>query len=386
MMKNDHLILKICGLLLIVAAVSAAVPIGSFGGSGGGGGGGGVGVGGGGASGGGGNGGGGSSITPGASPQIVGSDKMPTPNPANVSIQYPSQNVPTSPPSNLRYDLLPGCPGDPSRIAANASWPSAPICPDISGSNYSPTNASIINGQMPVTSDPLSGTSIANNQTLYCPAECTMTQYVNKTLLSGSVYTVNSVSPAVCPPGYAQVASYNMQPEVTYQKSPQPVYPITSVPLYDAFVNASYVCGPGPAADNGTTTYCNAATYNWGGVYFEADFPSTTNAVNPGIPVLVNGSKGWAVAEYTTVDNPSCTADVTPVNCSWGGLSGCPSSCSGNAANGMTCKFGTGFQASWTYHYHYMQCTPPAGLYFSGEQAPASIVCARVKKEWDTRY
>ena len=231
----------------------------------------------------------------------------------STSVQAPKYHQPyaaqvtSTPPSvtNAQYSSLPACPATPSN------------CPDINGKGGDAST---------------------------CPDACTVTRNPQTlTPLPGTNRITVTVKEAVCPAGYSQVASYNVQNEATYQTNPPVVKPISGMSKYWSYVNAGYYCST-YGGQQESQEYCNGA-YTDGQV---------TDSVN---------NAGGYVVRVLNSYRSSCYCSA--FDC------------------GATCAcWVAGTNPRWTYRYYYMQCQPPAGLYLTGNTIPVSIVCVRPKTTW----
>lgn len=205
--------------------------------------------------------------------------------------------------TNERYDNLPACPSSVS-------------CLDING-----------RGSATATS---------------CPDMCTITRSVN---LAGS--NIQSTSQPVCPTGYAEVATYNMQSEISYQ--PTPIYPYILYSLYTAtYQPQGFTCTGVPWA-SGSSSSC---------VFYAA---AAFSCHVPGVNTDVGGYLG----QYTSCSlSPYCYSNNT---------------CTGNVSFCGTSGY---IWQSVTVSYMFDMCSPPATLYYTGYDVPTSKVCARVNPVW----
>jgi hypothetical protein len=303
----------------------------------------------------------------------------------NVTVKYPSQNVDTTPPTNLRYDQLPGCPGDPIRVAASPAWPKEPHCGDIGQKLTSSQITTYYKGCDPNSStcagtmgDPIANT-FPTMRDANCPAQCTVTQAVT----TGAGGAITDVKPAICPDGYAQVASYNTQKEITFVNTPQVLQPspIPTVAEYDTMrakpnvscninlVHFNTVCetsvGSGPAKTSHKTS--NGVAIGALGVITEG------------------GQTGVGKYYYITADTTPYQNFITTCHTALGG--GWTLSCAASGADGSSCSISPDitFSNQYTLSWGFMECTQNSGYAYTGNMAPASLVCARVQKQWDTK-
>ncbi|RDI45221.1 hypothetical protein [Aquicella lusitana] len=244
-------------------------------------------------------------------------------SPSQSTIKYPGQITPNIPISDEEYSNLPSCPGDPSNPSvANQT----PICPDING-NYPPGGSSAT-----------------------CPSLCTVTRkVVDQTI--GSVTQVLSTQSPICPVGYAQVTQFNMQSEVTWNSNPPYAsYPITAS-TYAAYVAAGYQCD---AYYGGQDVRCDTADSSW-----HHSLNSNTS---------IGGFYGYYSDRWKSkcyYKSPSgCKNKVVASDCEW------PESW---------------YDRKFYYNYYYYRCRPPAGLYYTSNKSPASLVCSIIRPEWKTR-
>lgn len=305
-------------------------------------------------------------------------------NPNSISPYSPGEDVTTSSVSN--YGSVPGCPGDPNRVALAAQngvyWPAAPACLDRNG-HYTPSAKKIIYGSSTapdnsialIVKDPVTMTVVTDVNTAYCPDQCTVTQYVSKDVSSGAITGVNR---AICPPDYIATNSYNSQPEILYRKNYQLFPPPISQADYYSYIAQNYGCllvSAGPP-----TTICKVAT----GVpsYVSDFFPSPLDT-----PTMVNGDLGLGMGKYTLsaahpyTASSNCTTSITD-----GSYMYCNITPSGSGTS-TTCGIvhDQAFSANFIYTPQYYECSAPGGTYYTSATtyAPASTVCSHLKPTWE---
>lgn len=254
-------------------------------------------------------------------------------NPDQATIKYTGQNVlsPTDITSE-QYALLPTC-------------PATITCPDINS-----------------TAAPIPS---------LCPDYCTRTRIVNPT---SGVPPLISTTPAVCPRGYAQVASYNIQREIIYDVSRQPDIYIASLAELQDYRDAGWTCSIA-APQNLYVNFCQetrpAFKLNedvmigpYAGQYtststFQCFLPPMTAVTSVGQTLVSQGrcilSEWIDCAQYEMMRTREAAAGQ-PLPPPY---------------------------REYTFIYYHYRCSPPAnGLFYTDRYAPVSLVCARVKQEW----
>lgn len=355
--------------------------------------------------------------------------RPPMPN-SNITKLHPSHYVDTQRVANEAYTTnpnLPPCPGDPIRMVNNSPplftlspWPSAPICPIVNDqfqfrSYYPSSVASQVyssSGYITLYNwlyDPVKVAmvySIFTNgagqlESVYCPSQCTVTRYAN----IDSWGNIVSTNDAVCPKGYVKVGSYNIQKEIIYIPNARTMpYPMSQA-QYFSYLNAHATCSRvGPIQiDSTTSCYGSAETVGPSGVSLLSGWLyywgyNTPNGQSFYVTTTINGSLGSGIGQYvgitpaenhvyTDVIGSYCSTvlvDITlnPINsnlisCSMGANNDFVQ-CIINSGPGR----GTIFSSKFNLQAQYLQCSLPAGLYYSGKMAPISAICARASTTW----
>ncbi len=182
-----------------------------------------------------------------------------------------------------------------------------------------------------------------------CPTLCSVTSVAPAT-------PADTTSPAVCPTGYSQIGSYNVQPEYKYSSTTDIQIPKNQTE-YNNYRNAGYVC---QRAGGGKS-------------YFSSCYSG-----NLAKDQTKDGYYGWPGSSQTTRDgNYSYIISANrqcynyDKNCDGGYIKQC------NYTNTVS-------QATWDYlvYYENYQCTKVPGNYATGQYLPASVLCARITPTW----
>lgn len=294
---------------------------------------------------------------------------------SKVSAYYPDQSTVPSVTSGATgaqyYDNLPNCPGDPT----SSSAPSAPVCPDINNNwTVDVPGTSISPGKSPSKTD-------ATLQR-YCPDVC----QTNRKVVTGSPITngsttytpVTSTTPAICPPGYVQIGASTSGPDIQYNSSVGTPVRVTNEAEYRSLLSRGYTCREesGPPliqayCDYNTDIFNNANTNNC-----DSSTVGTPQIfVYAGLPVY---GILKTCPEYTAENIAAGT-----VGCYVPGVSKCKYSKGLNTTTGL-CQ--NPYSTSFINTYQYIQCTPPAGYYYTDNTVPTKLACARVKSVWQKRH
>jgi hypothetical protein len=321
---------------------------------------------------------------------------IPQTNESNISPRVPMNYSHTNPVAG-DYSTLPGCPGDPSRMAAAAAgpnagvtWPAAPRCPD-TNENFSATDAPYIytiTEGLKISQwvwDPILKTSvIAYDSTVksgaYCPNQCTVTRYITRNASN----VITNIADPICPAGYYLDGEYNVGPEYQYVASPAPLPPATTIPAYYQQA-ANATCNPVGTAALAYTTSCGYGT----NIVFNLDANHTLNTVQ-----LVTIGSTTAVGQYTSfvplngwaAIAPYCQLPLSTVTNNQSAIG-----CSSSNNSTINCDINTGpwrgfvFTAMVNLYAQFVQCTPKAGYYPTGYNIPTSYVCTRVGSHWSNK-
>lgn len=252
------------------------------------------------------------------------------------------------------YANLPNCPGDAkpdtSKIIAN----SVPICPDING--YWPRVAGLPSN--------IAGTNSTDPTVIatYCPDLCATHRRATTTSydISGTTYTrVTSVTNAICPTGYVQIAATDPDYEIADNPSTVPLSKTASNPSeVDMWKRQGMTCGP-DTSQNFYWTYCD-----WSSNFFSS---SEDNSCTVG-----------QMNYYTN----AMTSQLT-----FGETTACQST-GRKYSQGSACKIAyetPPHSMKFTNTAAPIVCTIPRGYYYTDSKVPTTLVCARVKSVWNTR-
>jgi hypothetical protein len=321
---------------------------------------------------------------------------IPKTNESNISPRVPMNYSHTNPVSG-DYSTLPGCPGDPSRMAAAAaspsssfSWPAAPRCPDVN-QKFSATDEPYIynnanNFQEPMSVyDPILKTFVTTYDTTiqsgaYCPNQCTVTRSITK---NANGIITNIVDP-ICPAGYYLDGEYNVGPEYQWNPNPAPLPPpTTEAEFYQQQANGTcnLIGTPTPAY----TTSCGYGT----NIVFSLDTQHMMNTIQ-----LVTIGSQTAVGQYVSYAPlngwaailPYCQLPLSTVTDNQSAIG-----CSNSDSSTINCDINTGpwkgfvFTAIVNLYAQFEQCTPKPGWYPTGYYIPTSYVCTRVGSHWSNK-
>ena len=246
---------------------------------------------------------------------------------------------------SARYDLLPVCPpagptncGDPNLVGRDAD-----ACPNHCRVTRDPETLELI-----------SGTSIIS--------------------YSGTI------KEAICPPGYSQVAQYNMQVEAKYPDSVTTFKLVKWIDYSSRFQPAALECFahgttelPEMVIQNASYTYYVLFTKP----YCPSDTPKPTVGSIIEVPdeIFVGMNlyyrynatssidRSYALYVHSQAEIPYSQEEI----------------CFKKDNNGNI----TDTYSSYVYKLRYVTCQTPVGrLYLTFEKAPVSLVCARSKTEW----
>jgi hypothetical protein len=336
---------------------------------------------------------------------------------------YTSTNPSTLPVGDTMGFYQP-CPGDPYTTSLGFSIPSHPICPDINGNiitdpnypNYTTATRNSYYGsnipQVNYQNFYLPAPSVFGipNWKVFCPDYCVTTRAASPdpTIPVVASQPVNSFQTATCPDGYHEVSSFNRQPAIEYQQTPQtltqPMDWYTYTTQYQH--NPVYACSPWYTSWNnmsiwfGTVQPLNAPYYNTtpvntGAIY--SDYTEsvcsaqTSNVCNVGADPsppqygvdtqLPDGKAGQWVNGWTwtpfwnletqAASGPSCW--FAPIAYSYS-----DSSCN---------TLGSSYYNHYDKYYHnarYIRCqyAQPYGWFYTSALEPISRLCARDKPTW----
>lgn len=273
----------------------------------------------------------------------------------SLKAYFPDQTtVPNVSSGGTYYSNLGNCPGDAnpntSKIIAN----SVPICPDIN--SYWPKNSGLPSN--------IAGTNSTNATTIatYCPEVCATHRktVTSNYTLSGTTYTyVSSVTNAVCPTGYVQVAATDPDYEIAYNPSNLPkAHTVTDMVDYTTWTSQGMTCAP-DTSKNFYWTYCD-----------------------------------WSSNITKSSDTNSCTLgnvfyykDEATGNLTFSQVTKCPAY-STQYSQGSACTIPWKVSSHSTKFYNQaapIVCSIPSGYYYTNNTVPTTLVCARVKSVWNTR-
>lgn len=208
--------------------------------------------------------------------------------------------------------------------------------------------AQIENEQYPTNNcPPIPVCDVKNPNPDNCPNQCKVDRITTPDYGSAEdpqypyVYKVQN---AVCPPGYAQVASFKMQKEIIHDPSRTPIPKVlySEVKTYDQL---GYTCFPTDPILR--KNICSSDVHNP---------PFETK-------VLVN-IDGYA-AQFSSAIKGPCHPALS--DCKYGN---------------QPCSW-LGSVRTWYGDYKIYSCTPPTNqLYYGIKRLPTSIVCAHVRPGW----
>lgn len=178
-----------------------------------------------------------------------------------------------------------------------------------------------------------------------CPNYCKVTR--NPAVLTfaqgtNRVTNTSQVINAVCPAGYLSIASFNMEQEVYYDPHPADIYPVVTMRSFNDYSVAGYYCRPNSAQLYQSKEYCKGPIFSVGQATDQL-----TNA-NPDVAYVMG---------------------IRQTSCS------CKGSC-------LPCSCNVISDANFTYSFYFAICTPPPGLYLTGNMVPVSSVCVRNQSSW----
>lgn len=310
--------------------------------------------------------------------QYAPADGMIVTSPRGLQTFYPDQTSASADPLNTNpayLDSLPSCPGDPSNSAAA----SKPICPDVNnkwtqnltdGKNIMITGGSAYDNKM----NPLPALA------KYCPDLCTSTRFIHyMTSSSNTGVTYNRVDqfkPAICPPGYSQVAALKSDFDVVYNNSTVFLLPTDDTQRI-AYEKQGADCDKYSTQKNTARPYCSYSS--------NTTVKSQTNECNfnnngYGFKYLPNGTMmygKWTNCEGAigAHDRYGCFQAGDSTCTKYLVLPGVQSNLRCDAQPGYSTKFmGNVFVK--------VICALPPGYYLSANTVPTKVVCSRVKTIW----
>lgn len=247
-----------------------------------------------------------------------------------VAPLYSGIVVPAGPVTNEQYANLAAC-------------PSTPVCPDINGRTL-------------------------GNAAVNCPDFCRVDRDVVESTV-GNVVRVLSTTAAACPLGYAVAATYKLGKEIMLNNHPPPApFPIFDPALYNAYRLAGYSCML--TATQGTYEICGGSGLSSS---LEISFTLTTPyPITPG-NALGQYTSGGGVGTYCKPESGTAGFGL-PVYTDNIPFPPCTMACPGALASMVDTKY--------AYHYSFVMCIPPAGLYYTENMIPTALVCAVRKHAW----
>lgn len=187
----------------------------------------------------------------------------------------------------------------------------------------------------------LSNPSTAEN----CPAACKVKDITTTYSVAGVDY-VNTFFPGKCPFNYIMATSYKMDKEVIYDAKPSsyPV-PIPNQATLDSYKGrAGTVCAPVPP----TRSFDHCQT---------------------GSPDYKSGMVGFYGGGYSIItDNINTNKCYDKYTCP--------------GPSPLSCSLST-TKRYYKVQYQFFQCTPAAGYFFTGRDAPSRKVCVRKHMIWN---
>ena len=299
-------------------------------------------------------------------------------SPRGLQTFYPDQTSASADPLNTNpayLDSLPSCPGDPSNSAAA----SKPICPDVNnkwtqnltdGKNIMIMGGSAYDGKM----NPLPAL------TKYCPDLCTSTRfihYLSSSSNTGVTYNrVDQFKPAICPPGYSQVAALKSDFDVTYNNTTVFLLPTDDTQRV-AYENQGADCNKYSTQKQVPRAFCSYSG--------SMTVKSQTNECNfnnngYGLKYLQNGTAmygKWTSCEGVESAHKS-NGCYTPTDSTCTQLIVAP----GTTAD-LKCAANLGYATKFANNsFVKVICALPPGYYLSANTVPTKVVCSRVKTVW----
>ena len=348
------------------------------------------------------------------------STNFPIIKPGQVTPYYSGATTSVSSAYYFANDLgtLMPCPGDPSRTLNYTGWPTAPICPNINGTMSSADMAIALSGIG--IQDPVSLILYSTNQAAmtagtnpYCPDTCTVTRATQPATGNGPF---SKIGQPICPPGYAQIDVYNMQPVIAYNPNSVPVpFPIPNLTTYYSYKNnptlynaCPSVVGPrvtGNCAFASMTGFLPPNNYtgdyqfkdsNTGSVAYANNIPlslstsfggSTTSNYGTLSTALPNNATSAVIFFNLDLSSTSYTQPWPGIGCGQSGSISMPgASCTNDTPSskvvGQTCGYSVTFSFNTSVSFNYATCSAKPGWYTTSSFMPASTVCARIKPQW----
>ncbi len=278
-----------------------------------------------------------------------------------------------------------------TRAVTNFDYFSAKINPCINDPySYGAGAANAVEPLEDINSQPPSGSSTP-------PDECTVTNLVqcNGVPCTSTSQTITTAVAAVCPAGYVQVGSFNMQPEVKYNATSITENSPTDIPnmqTYQSLVSKGFQCSASSYPNDLQSACINAPAQGVATAIF--DYGIHTPVPNPtGAAGVVefdhleyhNSSTNNAC--YTGNSNCSGTPDTA---CYLGWAANSPTY--GTSSSSASIQMVTGpngvqpndIMSTYAFFYYgNISCTLPSGPYFTNNMAPSSFVCARLKSQYN---
>lgn len=302
----------------------------------------------------------------------------------NKTILYQSQTTNTTAVTNFNFDALADCPHDVTGYSDN---PRAGSGATLGVTTRYPD----IKGVMPPTSIAAGGSS--------SPDQCKVTSRVVCQTSAGNVTDgINGIckktdpiinaTAAVCPDGYVQVGAFNMQPEISYTALPQYVYSpavIKNMDDYQYYIDNGWTCAP----TNYNKVISSPCVGAGGGQTATYTFDFAKGVAYPATYAEGAGSEGVIV--FNTIDYIPNMCYATVTNCTGNADTSCilgynfrtygPTSTSIGVflSGNVVSSFSTKFQLS----YGHVTCTKSAGLHYTSSVAPRSLICGRIKAQYD---
>ncbi|HEU5281544.1 MAG TPA: hypothetical protein VFU82_06175 [Gammaproteobacteria bacterium] len=284
------------------------------------------------------------------------------------SITFTAGSTPSS-----YFRTLPSCPLDPSNATQKTI---APVCPDINGKWTTPPAG--ITAQT---------TASAQDIKKYCPDVCTTTRVVTANAYTAGGQTIQIISnytPAICPPGYVQVAATNPQPAVQDTANggtPPSTDWVPNQATLTAYQNQGMTCYIDPV-DGFEANYCSLGSNN-------SRVPNSCTAyydigMDPSnISKYINNAVGTSSGVFAATTY--CMGNYVPGS---NGTTGSPGvryykpDCKNQTLGGPLAA--GDYNVLYTNYYQRIRCKPN-GLYYSTDKEPATLVCARIKPVWEQR-
>jgi len=311
--------------------------------------------------------------------------------PASKSTQYQSQTTNSTPANNFNFSgsQFQPCVKSPDALTTTDASNFNSTVKDYTSSDYADIN----------NTAPSSGTALADQCVASSRVLCRVNGVDNQPCTSTS-QTITSAIAATCPDGYVQVSAFNMQPEVAYNSSSITVNSPTDIPdmdTYQHYRNLGYVCSV-PSYDMTLFSPCNDApaggnnsyTFSYGRL---TPYPNPTGG--PGVVMFHTISLYDKYTSqnrcYTGAAGLGCGGPpgygVADAACNLSTNSGYPTYGT-NGINSSTISVyldggAIDFHVQFGFSYGYIQCTLPIGPYFTNNMAPRSLVCARIKSQYD---